>query len=432
MKKLMLFITTLALFFSSSSGAYAYYTRVSAIKEARINVNTSDLEAGDLLSYDASTYISVPDSNRYYHLGAAYWLDDVYQLKVGDSPRIRVILEVEPYIIPHGNYDNVYLFSGAYTAQNVHISKGTFIAADIRNSGYSLEISLSINAIRGQYESPTDANWTSSLGTASWSSGYNDSGYYDLRLYRDSSVVKRLYNYRGNSYNFYPYMTKEGTYYYMIRTVPDPNISGGSSSEWIDSNSFYLSSDRVSDGTGQTDADTYGGSINASQDGEVYSIDGVNLEENYGWITVGLNTYFRYPDKTLATGWLRLEGIYYKFDDDGKMHKGWYQNQVGQWYYLDPNTGAMLTGWADINGSRYYLDPKDYESQGLMFTGLQTIEGRVYYFDSNGALLTGWKKIGDKFYYFYPQGSVNDGYGYLATNTRIGYFYVGADGAWQP
>ena len=47
---------------------------------------------------------------------------------------------------------------------------------------------------------------------ATWKAPDDKTGYYDVILYKGSTVMKKLEDYNGTSYNFYPYMTKEGDY----------------------------------------------------------------------------------------------------------------------------------------------------------------------------------------------------------------------------
>lgn len=436
MKRIMILFLTIFILTGASLASYSETVRFSAIPSVRIIINSGGLTLGEALSSDASEYVSV-SNNKYYVFESAIWVDDISRLSVGDEPRIRVTLEAVPRRVSHQNYTEEYIFRGSYNSSNVTVINGTFSSASVRDSGNSLVVTLRSDEIKGPYTSPQNADWNSVLGTASWRADSNDSGYYDILLYRDSTLLKRLYTYRGRSYNFYPYMTKEGEYFYRIRTVPGPNDSVGKASNWIDSSSLYISSNEVSDGSGQTTSDTYGGSSSAYESsgsvasGAVTSIDGVDLGDSYGWINIANNWYFRYPDKTLATGWLKLNDKYYRFDTDGSMQTGWILNPYGQWYYLNPTDGVMVTGWLNISGTYYYLDSRDYECQGMMLTGVQNIGGRIYYFDSSGAMQTGWIHIGDGYYYFYPEGSTGGEFGYLASNTYIGYFYVGADGAWR-
>lgn len=59
-------------------------------------------------------------------------------------------------------------------------------------------------------------------------------------------------DYKGTSYNFYPYMTKEGDYTFKVRTVPHSDGSYGKKSDWTESDDLYIDEDHVSDGTGQS------------------------------------------------------------------------------------------------------------------------------------------------------------------------------------
>ena len=63
-------------------------------------------------------------------------------------------------------------------------------------------------------------------------------------------------------------------------------------------------------------------------------------------------------------------------------------------------SGAMLTGWQNINGQTYYLSKA---------TGCR-VQGQ-------------WARIDGKTYYF-------NGEGHLLRNTTIDGYKVGADGAW--
>ena len=258
MKKYISFLVTLTMLAGIiGMPAYAWQTRVRAIPSVRITVNVSDLNVGDELSYSAESYISVPD-NAYYELDDAEWIDEVSYLRVGDQPRMRVYLTAIPKETSGSNYDTVWLFQNSYNSSNVHISKGEFINADRRDSGYSLEVTLRINAVNGRYEEPMSVYWADSRGMGTWAVDENDSGYYDIICYRGSSAVKKLSSYHGNSYNFYPYMTREGDYSFKVRTVPAPGGTGRNS-DWVESGSIYIDKEHVSDGTGQTTADEAGG-----------------------------------------------------------------------------------------------------------------------------------------------------------------------------
>ena len=101
-----------------------------------------------------------------------------------------------------------------------------------------------------------------------------------------------------------------------------------------------------------------------------------------GWVRDaaygGPHWYYLDPvTKLMRTGWLFDRGSWYYLGDSGDMHTGWVKVD-GLWYYLS-SSGAMHTGWLNLDGAWYYLGP-----DGGMFTGTHTINGRVYRFDTSG------------------------------------------------
>lgn len=80
------------------------------------------------------------------------------------------------------------------------------------------------------------------------------------------------------------------------------------------------------------------------------------------------------------------------------------------WFRFDEN-GFMLTGWyTDQNGAQYYLNPEKGAHEGLM--------------------LTGWQKIDEKWYYFNKNYGAQMGQLLRNTKTPDGYL-VTADGSWD-
>ena len=104
-----------------------------------------------------------------------------------------------------------------------------------------------------------------------------------------------------------------------------------------------------------------------------------------GWVRDGVygGPYWYYLDpatKVMRTGWLFERGSWYYLGVSGNMHTGWI-TYGSSWYYLN-STGAMRTGWFNQRGTWYYLG-----SDGVMLTGVQKINGRAYTFDPSGALV---------------------------------------------
>ena len=132
-------------------------------------------------------------------------------------------------------------------------------------------------------------------------------------------------------------------------------------------------------------------------------------------------TPWYYLDPTTAamqTGWQYLGNKWYYLRSSGAMATGWYQ-EGSTWYYLDDQNGDMMTGWTSINGDWYYL-----RSSGAMATGWLQDGSTWYYLNaSNGDMKTGWFQVNGKWYYAYSSGA-------LAVNTTVGGYYVNYNGEW--
>ena len=130
-----------------------------------------------------------------------------------------------------------------------------------------------------------------------------------------------------------------------------------------------------------------------------------NVTRN-AWETKKVNgvVRWRYYDsdgRRVFNVWKQLlyEGtmFWYHFGADGYMDTGWFKDADGNWYYLnqasDGTQGTMKTGWfKDTDGNWYYLNPVSDGTRGAMKTGWFTDpqDGHLYYLDpKTGAMVTG-------------------------------------------
>jgi putative PA domain protein len=124
-----------------------------------------------------------------------------------------------------------------------------------------------------------------------------------------------------------------------------------------------------------------------------------------GWFTIDGADYQFGPSGYMMTGFLkRPSGEWVYADATGALASGWVRDGVyggPYWYYLDPATNVMRTGWLFDRGSWYYLG-----SSGNMHTGWIEVGGSWYYLDLTGAMRTGWLKQGDAWYYLGPDGAM--------------------------
>lgn len=102
--------------------------------------------------------------------------------------------------------------------------------------------------------------------------------------------------------------------------------------------------------------------------------------------------------------WVKAGNDWQFNDGSGKTLTGWIKTKTG-WYYVDPASGKLSTGWQTIDGKKYYFNTAADGTEGAMATGWQQLGGSWYFFSnktdaSEGNVQTGWKWIDGKCYYF--------------------------------
>ncbi|WP_420214451.1 peptidoglycan amidohydrolase family protein [Limosilactobacillus mucosae] len=172
--------------------------------------------------------------------------------------------------------------------------------------------------------------------------------------------------------------------------------------------------------------------------GEMYA--GREAEINDKW-------YNFTSDGSASTGFTKLASgktVYY--NAQGQMQYG-LQTINGKIYYFNPWSGEMYAGReAEINDKWYNFTSDGsastgftklasgktvyYNAQGQMQYGLQTINGKIYYFNPwSGEMYTGREaKINDKWYNFMSDGSASTGFTKLASGKTV---YYNAQGQMQ-
>lgn len=127
-----------------------------------------------------------------------------------------------------------------------------------------------------------------------------------------------------------------------------------------------------------------------------------------GWLSVsGKKTYYFTSKKgAMVTGWMTDSKKHKRYFNPktGKLTRGWMKNSKGQRYYFTSGEGVMATGWMkNSKGQKRYF----YSNSGVMATGWlkNTSKHITYYFDTDtGYMYTGLNRISGKLYYFKSNG----------------------------
>lgn len=338
-----------------------------------------------------------------------------HYFKIGDTAKFKFWIEISGKDSDGKDY---YMASGT----NAHVATKSGTTPKVksvskhRQNDLEMYITVTSAPLSGQYDEPEDLEWKSgtSLGQAKWKdpeSG-NSTGYYNIRLKRNDKTVYSYDAWNSTSFNFYPWMTKEGDYEFEVMSVPSPNGSnGGKKSDWATSDDQYVDEKHVSDGTGQIDPSN--GSTNGGG-------------SKVGWQKINNQWYFYYPDGSMRkNGWEKIASKWYYFDASGAMKTGWLSTG-NQTYYLDPTDGDMRSGWVKTSdGQWYYLDANQTSATygAMLKNQFVDANGKRYYMTNSGAMATGWVKIGNDYYHFNSDGS-------MSVSTRVDGFLVDAAGRW--
>ena len=216
---LTVFLIAVQMAFAAAPVMAASYKKVNSVS---LHVR-SKLQAGDEFTSD-DLVIAEPDegevgvwtnSDKYYISSLKLVSGSSKDLKVGQEIRVRAVLEIFD--------EDSYRFKSGFSKSNVSIS-GNGECTEVSRSTYKLTVTLKLNGVRGSYTEPDEAWWADIdrgvIGQARWKSVSKGSGHYELQLKRGGTMIKRVADTTGTSFDFYPYMTKAGNYTFRVRVIP--------------------------------------------------------------------------------------------------------------------------------------------------------------------------------------------------------------------
>ena len=140
-------------------------------------------------------------------------------------------------------------------------------------------------------------------------------------------------------------------------------------------------------------------------------------------VTLGLgcSLLFSNPQTALAqnSGWIHDGNSWSYLLSDGTYASGWFKTPNGKWFYFDPESHKMATGYLDNgDGKSYWID----ESQGLVYDGwVKDTKGHWLHTNEDGCLVTGWYRAGDGAWWYFD----NNGYAQFGALTNLNHpFYI--------
>lgn len=360
--------------------------------------NCSLTVTADITADSGLGSLDVTANDERYSVASFGFVDAKSSWKPGETPKVKVVVEAA----------DGYVFSSRMNSGKVRVKGGTCTGMKRLNSGATLEVNIRLKAVKGEMGEIEDAFWVSNpLGKAKWDSAENASAY-EVRLYCGNTSVKTVDKTTTNYYDFYPYMTKKGDYYFKVRPVPRNSNESAylNTGDWVTSDQLTIDRNNVAP-------------AGLTENGTTAPDSGNGGYASYGWVSEGNRWWYREADGSYPAGeWSFINNKWYLFNKAGYMETGW-QLWDGRYYYLSVN-GDMMTGWIESNKKWYYLDA----SNGHMLTGWLNAGSGFYYLNVDGSRASGWTAIGGKWYYFNPET------GLMAANTVVGTYIVNNEGVW--
>lgn len=369
------------------------------IKSVTIAV-TSSVELGSSGSVSATA-----DSSK-YHVVSCEFTNGKDQWKAGEIPRITIELAAE---------DDYYF--GSISSSGVHLRGADYVSSKKSDAKRSLTITAKLKGVKGTLGQVEEAYWVETpLGKARWSK-VDGASSYEVKLFCDENMVYHVSRTSSASYDFFPYMTEEGGYYFKVRAVAkseseaDYLKAGG----WTESDSQDINR-----------KDAQAADKRATSQGK--GSPGVNVKDGTGpnsqapgWAQDRSGWWYKNPDGTYPVGsWQLIGDKWYLFDVNGYMLTGW-QWKNDREYYLTTN-GDMVTGWFQYNRIWYYLDPE----MGKL-TGQWLQQGDDwFYLNPDGSMAVGWLLTQGSWYYLDPSN------GRMVRDKTVDQYYVNPQGIWVP
>ena len=174
-----------------------------------------------------------------------------------------------------------------------------------------------------------------------------------------------------------------------------------------------------------------------------------------GWAQIEGEWYYFLANATAASGRLKVNGLYFDFEENGKLVAGVWVNLLGGLrYYFGPD--YYWRHWQQIDGDWYYFwdgycytgikyirtiedNTKnlwydlgdDGRMRGVVADGLHEFDGKLY-LTKDGVQQEGLHKVGDDYYFFAYSGDVKRDMDYYAYVTHCdlpcGNYYFAPDG----
>ncbi|MCD8223152.1 MAG: hypothetical protein LUD07_13395 [Clostridiales bacterium] len=333
-KQALTMTTAAAMLTAAFAGsAFAAESR-TAITSLTITID-SGIAVGDSDSDDVTATVSSSNCD----VTDVEILNDDGEWSAGDTPRIRITIEAD---------DDYYFASMSSSKISLKGDDADYVSSSRSDSNSTLKVTVKLDELEGTYELD-EVDWVNEYSpVATWEDEEN-SGHYQVRVYRNDSSVGSAVTTTNTYYDFASSITRTGDYTFKVRVY----ISSSKKGEWIESDALYVDDDLLA----QIQSGNYSSASSSSSSTSTTTSNPSSgpVAVTTGWRQDSVGWWYVLSDGSYPTnGWLQIDGYWYCFDSVGYMRTGWILSANGSYYYCDTSSGKMLTSTYTPDG--YYVD----------------------------------------------------------------------------
>lgn len=249
--------------------------------------------------------------------------------------------DTDTYIIELTAEDGWYF--NVTKSSSIHLSGAgaEFVKASRQDNGQTLIITAKLNDLDEYVEEVSQAAFKED-GFGEWESAFG-ALTYRVALTDPKGKIKYATT-GGTSYDFRPFMLKEGTYSFRVR----PTSKSGDTKGWTDGGALTVTPEMAASNLAEFEVKK--------------DVTFPNGEKTPG------NQVITY----LNVGWQKTDdGHYWYRNQDGSYPQNNWLNDGNAWYFFDGNGHMVVSNYVEWGDNSYYMD-----ENGKMAVNVKTPDGR--------------------------------------------------------
>lgn len=274
---------------------------------------------------DSGTDVDVNVDTEGCYVDSVTAVNEPEEWEENDRPRLKIVFGAE----------DDYSFASGLGKDEVALDEDEGTVTSVSRSG-SKKLTVYVTLPEVEWDEDEYEDYDLDVYELSWDAAdggiayWDESDYakkYEVRLYRDGTLISAVLTTETGSYNFSSYFTQAGDYVFEVRGVRNSSDKGS----WKESESRYVDGNEAAE-------------IRKNAPSTMTNGDETGVSPTEGaWLKDGKGYWWCNPDKSYPVNtWKKISGVWYYFDAAGYMEANKWILSNNKWYYVGAD-GAMLT-----------------------------------------------------------------------------------------